>query len=275
VNPVARAMVRGRANRAQRLDVVDDAQCASGYCIDGVCCNSPCRGTCETCGGETKGVCLPLQSGQDTNATVTCSGDFACFADPAKATASVCKLPDGKTCGSASQCRSGACTKFFVDGDLDGFGSGSKAQRSLCGTSAPAGLSLKDGDCNDSEAQVYPGQTKYFQTPIPGTQGYDYNCDNASEPEHPTSVFWRSGGFDSSNSIPECGGFRLREWEVQCNNRDECTGQCSIPSDRCVFPCVGCSNISGCDSQECNLGCERSGLCFFSPLNAVVYQLCR
>ncbi|NNL65941.1 MAG: hypothetical protein HKP30_06860 [Myxococcales bacterium] len=42
-------------------------QCGSGFCVDGLCCNTQCRGACEACsiyhGGQQQGVCTPLVPG--------------------------------------------------------------------------------------------------------------------------------------------------------------------------------------------------------------------
>jgi hypothetical protein len=43
--------------------------CASGWCVDGVCCGSICDGTCEACAqsstGVASGTCAPIQAGLD------------------------------------------------------------------------------------------------------------------------------------------------------------------------------------------------------------------
>ncbi|MEZ4248104.1 MAG: hypothetical protein R3B99_07690 [Polyangiales bacterium] len=46
-----------------------DSACASGSCVDGVCCENACEGTCASClatdtGGED-GRCLPIREGFD------------------------------------------------------------------------------------------------------------------------------------------------------------------------------------------------------------------
>lgn len=41
------------------------AECASGFCVDGVCCESACSGTCESCALTDKGRCAPIPDGTD------------------------------------------------------------------------------------------------------------------------------------------------------------------------------------------------------------------
>lgn len=40
-----------------------DAECATGFCTEGVCCNSRCHAACETCVGPTVGTCSPRSRG--------------------------------------------------------------------------------------------------------------------------------------------------------------------------------------------------------------------
>ena len=41
-------------------------ECASGNCVDGVCCESACAGECETCNlPNTLGKCMPVPDGED------------------------------------------------------------------------------------------------------------------------------------------------------------------------------------------------------------------
>jgi len=82
--------------------------CASGNCVDGVCCDSKCDGTCEACNLDASpGVCAPYQSGVDPEAECgagkLCSGKRACVIDT---------RPDGESCDGNASCASGHC----VDG---------------------------------------------------------------------------------------------------------------------------------------------------------------
>lgn len=53
-----------------------DAVCKSGHCADGVCCNSACNGTCESCNDDTPGVCAPFAAGEDPENE--CDGEAVC-----------------------------------------------------------------------------------------------------------------------------------------------------------------------------------------------------
>ncbi len=79
-------------------------ECALVNCVDGVCCNSACNGTCQAC--SAAGSCTSIPSGQDPAnecvGSVSCNGNGACGA----------LLPPGSTCTLGGECQSGSC----VDG---------------------------------------------------------------------------------------------------------------------------------------------------------------
>ena len=100
-SPTAR---RGRTGRAARRRA--PSGCASGNCVDGVCCAVPaaqCAGTCMACnvaGATTLGTCSPVPVGLTDD---TCPSDQACDANQQ------CKKPLGQQCGAFSECASGHC----------------------------------------------------------------------------------------------------------------------------------------------------------------------
>lgn len=98
---------------AQIFNAVDGTTCSrnddciSGYCTDGVCCNVPCGGACETCDSKDhKGVCSPI-SGTPRVGHSSCAPflactegacDSTCSADSDCSTGNVC-FPELKRCG--------------------------------------------------------------------------------------------------------------------------------------------------------------------------------
>ncbi len=81
--------------------------CASGNCVDGVCCTqtaAQCAGTCKSCNvAGMAGTCLSVPAGLPDD---TCPSDQACD------TAQQCKRRLGQACNMFSECASGNC----VDG---------------------------------------------------------------------------------------------------------------------------------------------------------------
>src|SRR5204863_18796 len=81
-----------------------DAECATGYCADGVCCEARCNGTCEKCSLSGRvGFCDAIAAGTDpdeecaTEAASTCGRTGLC-----SGTRSCAKYPAGTVCVAAS-----------------------------------------------------------------------------------------------------------------------------------------------------------------------------
>ncbi|MDG1261076.1 MAG: M12 family metallo-peptidase [Flavobacteriales bacterium] len=158
--------------------ICDDGSCIlPDGCTDNTACNYDPAAVCDD------GSCESLSCAGCTNAT-------ACNFDP---TATIddgsCDLPDGCTDIAAcnfdptASCDDGSCvfaTAYYVDGDNDGFGTGSAVM--LC---APqTGFADNDLDCDDTLDTVFPN--------APGTgEGIDNNCNMVIDP---------------SEEIPACAG---------------------------------------------------------------------
>jgi MYXO-CTERM domain-containing protein len=110
---------------------MNDAACSTGYCVDGVCCESACDGTCEACsaakkGGGVDGACGPVkdhtdpesdclgyvcvtasQEGADAGAGADASGDVdagaSCIGE--SCSKGICLT----TCSSSADCINGYC----------------------------------------------------------------------------------------------------------------------------------------------------------------------
>ena len=79
------------------------AQCPSGFCVDGVCCDAACDGACQSCSQTGRvGTCSPVKNATDD----VCAGGSTCDATGA------CRKVLGQSCSAATQCASGNC----VDG---------------------------------------------------------------------------------------------------------------------------------------------------------------
>jgi len=85
------------------------AQCQSGFCIDGVCCNQACAQTCYQCDRTGNvGTCAATLIGQlDHSATTPCdSAGQSCNGSGSCVTG---KLPNGSTCTANTDCTSNYC----------------------------------------------------------------------------------------------------------------------------------------------------------------------
>lgn len=102
---------------------VSDA-CASGFCVAGVCCSTPCDGPCEACGANGQCAfrpvlapgapqCFPGRcSGVSRECQTGCTSDAECAAG-AHCRGGVCtaNLALGGPCTYGAQCQSGICTE--------------------------------------------------------------------------------------------------------------------------------------------------------------------
>ena len=81
------------------------AQCATGNCVDGLCCDTACLGQCEACDGSTPGRCAAI-AGKPHGGRTACGGTGNCQAQCDGATRASC----GAYPSSATPCASPTCT---------------------------------------------------------------------------------------------------------------------------------------------------------------------
>ena len=128
------------------------SDCRSGFCVDGICCDTACDAGCETCSGTgTMGTCSPAGAGAECRAATgecdiveTCSGtERTCPADVVEF--------DGTSCdGAAGVCMDGSC----VDpGALDaGIGLGDAGLDDAGVGDGDAGAGDGDAGAGDADA---------------------------------------------------------------------------------------------------------------------------
>ena len=86
-------------------------ECASGTCVDGVCCDKPCGGQCESC-AETKGTCLAVK-GAPRSGRAACGGGTMCAGACNGVNGGACTYPAGAEC--ATTCSAGSETVSACD----------------------------------------------------------------------------------------------------------------------------------------------------------------
>jgi cysteine-rich repeat protein len=81
------------------------ADCKSGFCSSGVCCNEPCDGQCIRCDlPDSPGICAFIPENEvDANPAFVCNGSSACDGKGA------CKKLAVESCGAGIECISGKC----------------------------------------------------------------------------------------------------------------------------------------------------------------------
>jgi hypothetical protein len=84
------------------------SQCTTGYCYDGVCCNTFCSGTCKACSAAKKGysvdgLCENVKDGTDPDSECSTAGSGACASDRVCNGAGTCRVTtEGTTCAPAA-----------------------------------------------------------------------------------------------------------------------------------------------------------------------------
>lgn len=242
----------------------DGAECASGSCQEGICCDAPCDGACLACTqtltGEPDGVCAPLL---DQSSAPECSSEGGCGEVPG-----YCKCADGiqngdetdvdcggvcgSTCGNGSICADGGdCVSGNCVGGLccnESCGGACEA----CDTADHLGLCLP----------VAPGQ------PHASCQGTSV-CGVSGACAKPTGEPCAQDGECASNlcngSPAVCAACTV---STDCEGDAACVeGGCFAKVDKGA-PCLG---AEGCTTGFCVDGvcCESAcnGLCMSCHFN--------
>ena len=113
-----------------------------GFCVEGVCCDTACTGTCNACSlaktGVRNGSCAPVKAGidpdqecatespQSCGKTGMCNGQSACgvYADGTSCGTSCCSGAKGRAAPCTFVCRAGRCDKEqpVIEDTCAGFG---------------------------------------------------------------------------------------------------------------------------------------------------------
>jgi hypothetical protein len=92
----------GSSAQANGAPCAAGAQCSSGICVDGVCCNTRCEGQCESCDGASKGSCTAV-TGAPRGNRKKCDGQGDCAGTCDGTKVDACSYPGtSKSCGAAS-----------------------------------------------------------------------------------------------------------------------------------------------------------------------------
>ncbi len=127
-----------------------DGDCLSLHCVDGVCCNDACAGTCQACNLEnTRGICSNVPFGQDDGDTCSATGK-SCNG------AGACKKDNGHTCTTNTDCIGNVCYGAVCLGrSCDGLAANCSFGNCCTSIQLPAG--------SYKRAQAYPATVSVFR----------------------------------------------------------------------------------------------------------------
>ena len=111
-------------------------QCQSGFCVDGVCCNTPCTEQCLACDlTASLGTCAQVTAGNPHGGRGTCAGaGTACGGQCTAASATACSYPAAETICRSATCTNGAASASQTSAaGCDGAGSCAASVTTACG----------------------------------------------------------------------------------------------------------------------------------------------
>ncbi len=113
----------------------DAAECGTGFCVDGFCCDTLCDGLCDACsaalkGSGSDGTCEPIASGSDPNDECGSANPSTCGQTGSCDGASACELHPAMTPCAAPTCNAGTAAAVDL---CDGSGSCVDGGTASCG----------------------------------------------------------------------------------------------------------------------------------------------
>lgn len=266
----------------------------AGHCVDKVCCDTGCTGTCQFCAlASSRGTCTTTPAGLDPrNQCPTGSGSAnTCSPGGCSGTGASCKrAPSGTACGSACSGNNLTTINCDANGMCTVSGSSQSCGAYACETNGSQAMCINhcasDRDCNQPNftcstktGQCAPALGQRCTGSAQCASGYcspeGICCDSAcngkcqtcsAQPGHCTNIH---------DSMPSS----------RCGGSGVCAGFCNGTSGDCYFPsgtCNSCTNdgvsdyaVSGtCQQGSCVQGdktscdsfaCDQStGACFSS-----------
>jgi len=221
------------------------SDCASNFCVDQVCCNNACLGTCMACDvAGNEGTCAFAAAGrQDLNATMPCMG--ANYCDGTGVCASGLK-PNGSTCAAGTECGS----TFCADGVCC-----EQSCTAACYTCATSG----NGKC----VGVIAGATDSNATTKCESPNYCtalHECTAGLKPNGATCV-----------NDTDCGSAHCVDkvcCETACSGGSNTCRVCNSPTalGKCVYAAAGSDAHNECAGEMgCGGKCDGQGACAWAP----------
>ena len=227
---------------ANGADCTTNDGCSSGFCVDSVCCNVACAGSCVSCGQTgSKGRCQPLPAGQldpacQASDRTTCGKDGAC-----NGFGSCALYPENTVCGPSSCAGLSEITPRTCDGHGTCRESGLvNCTPFLCANSTCTNICTTDQDCAD---------------------GYQCSLQTINGVTTPTCGQGQNGHVCAAAS--QCVSGQCVDG-VCCES--SCTGgcrSCNLPSSpgRCLNAAIGAADPRSTCKDLGAAACSTNGLC--------------
>jgi len=128
--------------------------------------------------------------------------------------------------GSSDEVDADDCTSWWVDKDGDG-----SAGTVTCRCDAPPNAKEHSEDCCDADPNAFPGQTKYFSSPVNWCGGFDFDCSGDEEMQFNPSCVQQPCTAGWFQPTPGCG--EIGNWCLNCNGCGSCIGQTIQQAQKC------------------------------------------
>ena len=217
------------------------ADCNTGFCVDGKCCETACDQACETCSGNDFGLCASVVGQDDPG---TCSGNMTCDGSGA------CKKALGQTCSSGAECVGARC----VDGRCceNDCTTACRSCANAAGTCTTVVASQDDDNCSGTQTCSASGAC---------LRDLGQTCSNAAQCAEGTCVDGRccedactTPCRSCANSAGTCTTVVSSADDDNCSGNDTCDG-----SGACV---PKLANGGSCGAaHECTSGHCVDGVC--------------
>jgi streptogramin lyase len=240
----ASGVCKGPSLKANGTACAAGSECTSNICVDGVCCNAACTGSCLSC---STGTCAAVKNADDPD---TCTGLNTCSAT------GVCKLKKGQACSAASACASSFCA--------DGVCCNSACNTACraCGTGTCAVVKNTDdpdtctgvntcsaaGACKLKAGQACTATTQCASGFCPTADGV---CCNAA-----------CTGSCLSCGTGTCAAVKSADDADTCTGASTCdaTGTCKLQQGQACTTATQCASGFCADGVCCNAACTGSCL---------------
>jgi hypothetical protein len=249
--------------------------CASGFCVNGVCCGTACATPCAVCaaalGAPADGTCGPslahaagtpscapfLCDGVTTTCPTTCASDTDCAANAYCAANATCQAgkAQGAACNQAASadCKVAGChdcaSGFCVDGVCCDSACTAATGHFCQACSAALKQSGADGTCGPAKDNTNPhADTCAVDPNYPGDCGAPGTCDGTGMCRKTAA----QGTFCGGNMMPTCANGTVTG--LFCNAGGVCAGT----SASCGLYACDATNT------KCNTSCATDGDCSLS-----------
>lgn len=238
-----------------------NSECDTGLCVDGVCCETTCPGSCMACDtAANPGICSVVLNAADPD---TCASPFACGAT------GICGLPKGAPCAIATLCATGLCVDgFCCDKPCSG---GCDA----CNGATQGWSGATDGTCANAPLG-FPGSPScggYFCSgtkaicPGAGSCTADKDCATGyfCSSSGGGTCLVQAGQGSTCSSLTDCKVAGCRECASgTCRDGYCCDVACSASCQSCSATPGTCTTVTNRDDVDTCTGastCDKVGNC--------------